>query len=74
MRNTVEPRPCPQCGKQPHIVRSIVDMPYVTCFGHLETKACATAAEAVALWNAQQYEKPAKPMQRSQTSKLDENA
>lgn len=65
MPSRVEPRPCPQCRKQPHIIRSIVGMPYVTCFGHLETKACPTAAEAVALWNAQQYEKPARPMRRS---------
>lgn len=56
----IGPKPCPKCGALPRILETIFTFtPFVICpTCGLETKACKDPEQAVALWNAEQYESP----------------
>lgn len=55
---STKPKPCPKCGALPLIVKTMFSvLPYVICpVCGVETKACDDQEQAIALWNAEQYE------------------
>lgn len=68
MSTHIEAKACPRCGKQPRMLTTFSSSHYLKCpAGHVETKACPATAEAIALWNAEQFEEqlPASTPRRS---------
>lgn len=55
-------KPCPVCGATPRVITAFSGRYYVLCIGHRETVTRPTAASAIELWNAGQYEPERKPL------------
>ena len=51
-------KPCPKCGRQPRILSTLVGTVYAACLDHVETAGQPTPAEAIAKWNAGEFEAP----------------